>query len=81
MLIVYHTRNLPSNDKFDTIYGTNGLFGAADRSGKQIGYGKGLSKMSAKNLDHKTVGETKQLPFGYRSKKMPNLKLPYGSPA
>lgn len=30
MLIVHHTRKLPSSDKFDMISGTNGLLGAAD---------------------------------------------------
>jgi len=30
MLIVHHTRKQDSNDKFDTISGTNGLLGAAD---------------------------------------------------
>lgn len=30
MLIVHHTRKMPSEDKFDMISGTNGLLGAAD---------------------------------------------------
>lgn len=30
MLIVHHTRKMPSSDKFDMISGTNGLLGAAD---------------------------------------------------
>lgn len=30
MLIVHHTRKMPSDDKFDMISGTNGLLGAAD---------------------------------------------------